>query len=158
MDNQEKAALFEQTAALKKASAKAICNWILGDITRYMNETGKLIADTKLSSEKLSYLIECIESGKISNTSGKIVFEIILIEDRDIDEIIKEKSLAQISDESALNAIVEEVLKNNQKSVDDYNAGKTNALGFLVGQCMKASKGKGNPAKMKELLLEYISR
>ena len=72
VDNQEKAALFEQTAALKKASAKAICNWILGDITRYMNETGKLIADTKLSSEKLSYLIECIESGKFPTPRARL--------------------------------------------------------------------------------------
>lgn len=91
--------------------------------------------------------MECIESGKISNTSGKVVFEIILNEDKNIDEIIKEKNLAQISDASALNAIVEEVIKNNQKSIDDYRGGKTNALGFLVGQCMKASKGQGNPSQ-----------
>jgi len=158
VESPEKSALFEQTAAIKKASAKGICNWILGDITRYINETGKAIADTMLTPEKLSYLIECIESGKISNTSGKVVFEIILAEDRAIDDIIKEKNLAQISDSSALNAIVEEVISNNQKSIEDYKGGKTNALGFLVGQCMKASKGQGNPAKMKELLLEYIEK
>ena len=86
------------------------------------------------------------------------MFEIILAEDRAIDDIIKEKNLAQISDSSALNAIVEEVISNNQKSIEDYKGGKTNALGFLVGQCMKASKGQGNPAKMKELLLEYIEK
>lgn len=158
VESPEKSALFEQTAAFGKAGAKTICNWILGDITRYINETGKTIADTKLTPEKLSYLVECIESGKISNTSGKVVFEIILTEDRSIDDIIREKNLAQISDSSALNAIVEEVIKNNQKSIEDYRGGKTNALGFLVGQCMKASKGQGNPAKMKELLLEYIEK
>ncbi len=158
VESPEKSVLFEQAAASKKASPKGICNWILGDITRVMNETGKTIADTKLTPEKLAYLVECIESGKISNTSGKVVFEIILNEDKNIDEIIKEKNLAQISDASALNAIVEEVIKNNQKSIDDYRGGKTNALGFLVGQCMKASKGQGNPAKMKELLLEYIDK
>ncbi len=158
VESPEKSALFEQTAALKKAGAKSICNWILGDITRYINETGKTIADTKLTPEKLSYLVECIESGKISNTSGKVVFEIILTEEQSVDDIIREKNLAQISDSSALNAIVEEVIKNNQKSIEDYRGGKTNALGFLVGQCMKASKGQGNPAKMKELLLEYIEK
>ena len=71
---------------------------------------------------------------------------------------LRKKNLAQISDSSALNTIVEEVIKNNQKSIDDYHAGKTNALGFLVGQCMKASKGQGNPAKMKELLLEALNQ
>lgn len=158
IDSMEKSALFEQTADLKKASPKAICNWILGDITRYQNDTGKALSETALSPQKLSYLIECIESGKISNAAGKTVFEVIIQEDKPIDTIIEEKKLAQISDTSALYAIVEEVLRNNQKSVEDYNSGKTNALGFLVGQCMKLSKGQGNPAKMKELLLEMISK
>lgn len=65
--------------------------------------------------------------------------------------------MGQISDEGALKAIVDEVVANNQKSIEDYKNGKTNALGFLVGQCMKASKGKGNPAVMKELLMAHLS-
>ena len=158
IENQEKSELFEQTAGFQKASPKAICNWILGDITRYQNETGKAISETKITPEKLSCLISYIESGKISNAAGKTVFEIIVKEDTPIDTVIQEKNLAQISDSSALNKIVEEVIQNNAKSIDDYKAGKTNALGFLVGQCMKASKGQGNPTKMKELLLEAINR
>ena len=71
-------------------------------------------------------------------------------------EIVKEKGLAQVSDNSVLQAIVDQVLAANQKSVDDYRGGKTNALGFLVGQCMKASKGKGNPAIMREMLLKAL--
>lgn len=157
IDSQEKSELFEQTAGFKKASPKAICNWILGDITRYQNETGNELSETKLTPEKLSCLISYIEGGKISNAAGKTIFEIIIEEDRDIDAIIEEKKLAQISDTSALNGIVEEVIQNNAKSIEDYKNGKTNALGFLVGQCMKASKGQGNPAKMKELLLDAIN-
>ncbi len=158
VESVEKSDFFDRAVALKKAAPKSICNWLLGDISRYINETGKAIADTKLTPEKLAELIACIESGKISNTSGKVVFQVLLTEDRAIDEIIAEKNLAQISDSSALSAIVEEVVKNNQKSIDDYKGGKSNALGFLVGQCMKASKGQGNPAKMKELLMEAIEK
>ena len=76
--------------------------------------------------------------------------------DKTPEEIVKEKGLLQISDSDALQKIVDEILAANQKSVDDYRNGKTNALGFLVGQCMKASKGKGNPAMMKEMLLSYL--
>ena len=72
------------------------------------------------------------------------------------EEIVREKGLEQVSDASALQSIVDEVVAKNQKSVDDYKSGKTNALGFLVGQCMKASKGKGNPALMKELLAKFL--
>lgn len=154
----EKSELFEAVMKIGKVSSKSVANWILGDITRYMNETGKTIAQTNIHAENLSYLLECIEGGKISTTAGKTIFEIIVKEEKSIDDIIKEKNLAQISDSSALNTIVEEVIKNNQKSIDDYHAGKTNALGFLVGQCMKASKGQGNPAKMKELLLEALNQ
>ena len=71
-------------------------------------------------------------------------------------KIVDKKGLGQISDEGALKAIVDEVVANNQKSIEDYKNGKTNALGFLVGQCMKASKGKGNPAVMKELLMAHL--
>ena len=74
----------------------------------------------------------------------------------DITKIIEEKGLAQISDDSAIEKIVNDVLAADQKSVDDYHGGKTNALGFLVGQCMKASKGQANPAKCKELVLKYL--
>ena len=71
-------------------------------------------------------------------------------------KIVDAKGLGQISDEGALKAIVDEVVANNQKSIEDYKNGKTNALGYLVGQCMKASKGKGNPADMKELLMTHL--
>lgn len=136
---------------------KAIANWVLGDVSKYMNETGKDIADTPLTADLLCKIIELIETKIISNTSGKVIFEEIMNGNTDIDKIIVEKGLKQISDDSAIEKIVNDVLAANQKSVDDYRGGKTNALGFLVGQCMKASKGQANPAKCKELVLKYLT-
>lgn len=137
---------------------KVIANWVLGDVSKYMNEKGKDIADTPLTADLLCKIIELIETKMISNTSGKVIFEEIMNGNTDIDKIIEEKGLKQISDDSAIEKIVNEVLAANQKSVDDYRGGKTNALGFLVGQCMKASKGQANPAKCKELVLKHLEQ
>lgn len=137
---------------------KVIANWVLADVSKYMNETGKDIADTPLTADLLCKIIELIETKMISNTSGKVIFEEIMNGNTDIDKIIEEKGLKQISDDSAIEKIVNDVLAANQKSVDDYRSGKTNALGFLVGQCMKASKGQANPAKCKELVLKYLEQ
>ena len=104
----------------------------------------------------MAELIEMLEKKEISSSAGNTVFEEMLHSDRSPKEIVKEKGLAQVSDNSVLQAIVDQVLAANQKSVDDYRGGKTNALGFLVGQCMKASKGKGNPAIMREMLLKAL--
>ena len=102
-------------------------------------------------------IINLIEQNKISNSSGKVIFEEIMAGNTDINKIIGEKGLTQISDNSAIEKIVNDVLAANQKSVDDYRGGKTNALGYLVGQCMKASKGQANPAMCKELGLKYLN-
>ena len=152
----EKSSLFDECVKDNPKLAKSVSNWILSDIAKYCNETGKKISETKLTSDKLLYIIKLIGDGKISNSAGKTIFEIIIDEDKDIDEIIKEKSLAQVSDVSALEAIADEVIANNEKSVSDYKSGKTNALGYLVGQCMKASKGKANPGMMKEIILKKL--
>lgn len=155
-ENLPRCKLFDECIALGSVSAKNVSNWVLADVSKYMNETGKDIADTPLTARLLVKIISLIESGKISNNSGKIVFEEIMGGNTDIDKIIADKGLAQISDDSAIEKIVNDVLAANQKSVDDYRGGKTNALGFLVGQCMKASKGQANPAKCKELVLKYL--
>lgn len=152
----EKSSLFDECVKDNPKLAKSVSNWTLSDVAKYCNETGKKISETKLTANKLLYIIKLIGDGKISNSAGKTIFEIIIDEDKDIDEIIKEKSLAQVSDVSALEAIADEVIANNEKSVNDYKSGKTNALGYLVGQCMKASKGKANPGMMKEIILKKI--
>lgn len=156
VDNMEKSALFEGIIALNKVKAKSAANWVLSDISRVMNEQNKTIAELNINADNMSALIELIEKNVISNSAGKTVFEEMLVSGKEPKAIVDEKGLGQISDEGALKAIVEEVVANNQKSIEDYKNGKTNAFGFLVGQCMKASKGKGNPTIMREMLMEYL--
>ena len=153
----DKSKLFDETVKLGKGSPKGIAKWILSDISKYINETGKDINSTPLTAKRLGELVEIIEKGTISNAAGKTVFETILSDDKDPSVIIEEKSLAQNSDNDFLENIAKEVISNNEKSVTDYKNGKTNALGFLVGQCMKASKGKANPGMMKEIVEKYLS-
>lgn len=154
-ENVSKAQFFDDCVNLGGAP-KSVCNWLLGDIAKYENANATTVNETVLTSNKLVELIGLIDSGKISNAAGKTVFEIIIKEDKDINAIIEEKSLAQVSDTGALEKIADEVLSANEKSVTDYKNGKTNALGFLVGQCMKASKGKANPSMMKEIILKKL--
>lgn len=156
-DNLERTKLFEDVlAANNKVLPKNASNWVLGDVAKVVNETGKSIFETKLDAARLAELIVAIQDNKISNSAGKTVFEELMATEKSVDDIIKEKGLAQISDSSELEAVVAKVLADNQKSVDDYHNGKTNALGFLMGQCMKATKGKGNPAMMKEMIMKAL--
>ena len=155
-ENIEIAKLFDGCMAKNMFPAKSYTNWILGDLVKYMNETGKTLSQTNLNCDNLTELVEVIEKNVISNAGGKKVFAVIIEEEKDIKALIEELGLAQVSDTSALEAIADEVLANNEKSIADYKNGKTNALGFLVGQCMKASKGKANPGMMKEIILKRL--
>ncbi len=156
VDNIEKSALFEEIVNSGKVKPKNASNWVLGDVSRVINELNKPLSELNINASHLTMLIELVEKNVISNSAGKTVFEEMLKSGKEPKLIVEEKGLGQISDEGALKAIVEQVVFDNQKSIDDYKNGKTNALGFLVGQCMKASKGKGNPAVMKELLMDYL--
>lgn len=150
--------LFDECVSLGGCSAKSISNWVLADVSNFMNESGKDIAETDLTAEKLVRIISLIEQGRISNASGRIIFGEVLKGNTDIDAIIREKRLEQISDDGAVGRLVSEVLAANRKSVDDYRSGKTNALGYLVGQCMKMSGGQANPAKCRELVLAELEK
>ena len=157
VDVPEKSVFFDKCLGIGCKAPKLLSNWILGEISKFMNE-GIAIEDTMLTPEKLVTIVNYISDGKISTAAGKTVFDIIMNEDKDIDSVIEEKSLSQVSDISALEAIADEVLAANEKSVNDYNNGKTNALGYLVGQCMKASKGKANPGIMKDIILSKLTK
>ena len=156
VDVLEKSEFFDKCIACGCESPKLLSNWVLGEISKYMN-TGKSISDTKITPENLVKVINYINGGKISTAAGKTIFEAMLENEVDVDKFIEEHSLAQVSDTDALEAIAKEVIAANEKSVADYKSGKTNALGYLVGQCMKASKGKANPAAMKEIVLKYLA-
>lgn len=156
VESMEKARFFEECVALNECKPKNILNWLLGDISRILGVRGCGIFDTALTPKNLVKMISLIENNTISNTAGKTVLEELVERDVPPDSIVQEKGLAQISDNSALEQIAREVLAANEKSVADYKNGKTNALGFLVGQCMKASKGQGNPAVLRDILLSAI--
>ena len=156
-ENIEKAVLFEECTNMKKCQPKSVANWILGDISRILNERNLTLSDTKLSAEKICDMVSLIEKGTISNTAGKTVIEIIMFEDKTADDVVKEKGLAQISDTSALKELAQSIIDANPKTVDDYKNGKTNVIGFLVGQCMRASKGQGNPKILQDIILDIIN-
>lgn len=156
VEDMDRFKLFEECIATKKATAKTITNWILGDISKHLNENNITLSSTNIKAETLAELLGLIESGKISNSVGKTVFEEMLVTDKSPATIVEEKGLMQISDEGSLEIIVQEVIDANPKSIEDLRAGKTNAFGFLVGQCMKASKGQGNPGVMKDLLSKKL--
>lgn len=156
VDVPEKSKYFEDCIDLGCSAPKLVANWILGEISKVMNE-GVDISSMNVTPKKLVKIINYISSGKISTASGKIVFDAVMESGADVDSVIEEKSLAQVSDVSALEELAKKVISENEKSVQDYKNGKTNALGYLVGQCMKASKGKANPSMMKELVLKYLN-
>lgn len=155
-ENIEIAKLFDGCMNKKLYPAKSYTTWILGDLVAFLNETGKTLSQTNINTENLTELVGLIEKNVISNASGKKIFAVIVNEDKNINALVDEMGLAQVSDTSALEKIADDVLANNEKSVTDYKNGKTNALGFLVGQCMKASKGKANPGMMKEIILKKL--
>ena len=155
-ENMEKAAFFEACVAKDCCKPKNVANWLLGDISKVLNEKNLTLADTSLTPEKLTDMIVLIEKGTISVTAGKTVLDEMFFTDKKPEDIVKEKGLAQISDTGALETIVKSVLDANEKSINDYKNGKTNVIGFLVGQCMRQSKGQGNPSIIKELIEKLI--
>ena len=156
-ENPDKADYFEAVAALGKCQPKNISNWLLGDITRIINEKKLILADTKLSTEKLADMLAMIETGEISTAAGKTVLEEIIFSDKTAADVVEEKGLRQMNDTGALKQVVSDILAANPKVVEDYRGGKTNALGFLVGQGMRASKGKGNPNILREMLEKALN-
>lgn len=155
VENQDRGNLFDETVALG-AQPKAVANWLNGDVARILGERNIALTDTRLTAKNLADMVLAIEKKTISNTAGKTVIEAIMFTDATVGQVIADKGLAQISDTSALKSAVAEVLAANEKAVGEYKAGKTNVLGFLVGQCMRATKGKGNPEMLKEMLIELI--
>ncbi len=131
-------------------------NWLLTEVLRVLKEKNINIEEFSVSVVNLGKLIKLIKSNVISSKIAKDVFEILLTEDRDPETIVKEKGWIQISDNSEIEKIVEQVLEANAQSIEDYKAGKSNALKYLVGQGMKLSKGKANPQMITDMILEKL--
>lgn len=157
MDSFAKASMLDQAAASGKIKPKAAANWILSDISKYLNDKGVELGDTKLTADKLVDLIVLIEGGTISGAAGKKVLKALFETDETAEQIVNRMGLKQVSDEGAILAIVQDVLAKNEKAIADYKAGK-NVTGFLVGQCMKASRGQGNPQIINKLLAQELAK
>ncbi|HHU30747.1 MAG TPA: Asp-tRNA(Asn)/Glu-tRNA(Gln) amidotransferase subunit GatB [Firmicutes bacterium] len=136
--------------------AKAVANWLMGDISRQLNAEGVEIDRTKLTPSHLAELLKIQDKGTISGKIAKTVFREMFASGKMPAQIVEEKGLVQISDEGAIAAIVEQVIAENPGPVSDYRSGKEKALGYLVGQIMKLSKGKANPQLANKLLREKL--
>ncbi len=137
---------------------KAVSNWIMGDFTRMLNEKEIEIDESKVTSQNLAELITLIDKGTISSKIAKQVFEDMFETGENAKDIVEKKGLVQMSDEGAIKEIVQKVVDANPQSIADYKAGKDRAIGFLVGQIMKETKGKANPKIVNKLLLEIINK
>ncbi len=146
---------FEACAALYP-KAKIISNWLMGDLSRLLNSEGKTFSDCPVTPEMLTEMLQLIDQCVISGKIAKTVFEEMYKTGKRSALIVKEKGLEQISDQSENEFLVEQVLQENLRLVEDYRAGKEKVLGFLVGQVMNKSKGKANPALVNELLKRKI--
>lgn len=149
--------LFEE-ATNRCNNAKMVSNWILSDISRILNEKEMEPDQIPFTAEELAETIKLIEKGTISSAIAKKVVEELFKDPKDPNEIIKEKGWIQISDEGVIKEVVLKVLDNNSQSVADYKAGKDKALGFLVGQAMKETKGKANPQMLNKMFIEEIKK
>ncbi|WP_068503514.1 Asp-tRNA(Asn)/Glu-tRNA(Gln) amidotransferase subunit GatB [Paenibacillus kribbensis] len=149
--------LFEDSLQYTK-DAKAVSNWIMGDLLGYLNSASVELSQVKLTGRGLGEMIGLLEKGTINSKIAKTVFKEMLESDKLPQQIVEEKGLVQISDEGAVLTIVEQVVAANPQSVEDYKAGKQKAIGFLVGQVMKESKGKANPGLANKLLTEVLNR
>lgn len=147
--------LFESSLDYTK-DAKAVANWIMGDLLGYLNSNSLELSDVLLTGQGLGEMIGLLEKGTISSKIAKTVFKEMLQSGKLPQQIVEEQGLVQISDEGAILAIVQEVIASNPASVEDYKAGKEKAIGFLVGQVMKQSKGKANPGLANKLLVDVL--
>ncbi|WMT40326.1 Asp-tRNA(Asn)/Glu-tRNA(Gln) amidotransferase subunit GatB [Paenibacillus sp. D2_2] len=149
--------LFESSLE-HTSDAKSVSNWIMGELLGYLNSNSLELAEVKLTGQGLGEMVNLIEKGTISSKIAKTVFKEMLQSGKLPQQIVEEQGLVQISDEGAILAIVQEVVANNPASVQDYQAGKDKAIGFLVGQVMKQSKGKANPGLVNKLLVEVLKQ
>ncbi|MDI6732104.1 MAG: Asp-tRNA(Asn)/Glu-tRNA(Gln) amidotransferase GatCAB subunit B, partial [Candidatus Margulisbacteria bacterium] len=148
---------FEECVKLHR-NPKAIANWLLGDIQAYLNANHSTILQSSLSPAQLSELVQLIDNGTISGKIAKTVIADALKSGKPIKDIIAASGLTQISNEDEIRKIIGEVIKNNPGPHQQYKAGKKTTMGFFVGQIMKVSQGRANPALVNKLLAEELEK
>jgi len=144
--------LFEKVQAVYKGPAKKLSNWFLGELLRLMKEEAREVGALRFTPPQFASLLEMVDAGELSNNAAKDVFAEMFRTGRSPREVAQEKGLIQVQDTGAVEAAVDAVLAANPGEVEKYRAGKKQVLGFLVGQVMKAMKGKGNPALVNAAL------
>lgn len=142
----------------KKADAKQASNWLMGEVSAYLNSEKLELAETKLTPENLAGMITLIEDGTISSKIAKKVFRELILNGGDAKKVVEAKGLVQLSDPAQLLPMINEVLDNNAQSIEDFKNGKDRAVGFLVGQIMKATKGQANPGVVNQLLNQELAK
>ena len=147
---------YFDAVASQPVDAKSAANWIMGEVSKHLNAANLSMEDCPVSPASLVHLLALIDKGTISGKIAKTVFEEMWSSGKDADTIVREKGLVQISDEGAIIAIVDAVIAAHPQSVADYRAGKEKAIGFLVGQIMRQTKGRANPELVNRLLKERI--
>ncbi len=149
--------LFEDTTAIC-GKPKEVCNLVMGELMRLLSETSTLPEDINVEPKKVADLINLISDGKINRNVGKEVFEEIFRNDVEPVKYVEEKGLLMLNDDSLVSDTIDKVIADNPKSIEDFKGGKEKAFGFLVGQTMKALKGKANPKSVNEILKEKLSK
>ena len=147
--------LFEETIALG-AAPKKVSNWLMVETMRLLKENEMEVEDLKFSADNLAKLIALTESKAVNSTVAKEVFEKVFYDNIDPEKYVEEHGLKTVNDEGAFRKVIEEVVSNNPQSVEDYRNGKEKAIGFLVGQTMKAMKGKADPSMINQILKEIL--
>jgi aspartyl-tRNA(Asn)/glutamyl-tRNA(Gln) amidotransferase subunit B len=154
--SRELAAYYEEVVALLSTEPKLAANWVMGELAAALNKAGLEISGGKMSAARLAGLLERISDKTISGKIAKEVFEAMWSEGADADSVIESKGLRQITDTSAIERAIEEVMAKNPGQLAEYRSGKDKLFGFFVGQVMKATQGKANPAQLNELLKKKL--
>ncbi|ANU26071.1 Asp-tRNA(Asn)/Glu-tRNA(Gln) amidotransferase subunit GatB [Planococcus versutus] len=149
---------FFEATVTAGADAKLSSNWLMGEVSAYLNAEQKELEGTELTPEGLAGMIKLISDGTISSKIAKKVFKELIEKGGDANDIVKAKGLVQISDQNTLREFVTAALDNNPQSIEDFKNGKDRAIGFLVGQIMKQTKGQANPPLLNKILLEEIAK
>ena len=148
---------FEEVVKISD-SPKLSTNWIMGELSALLNNENLNIKDSKVSSDKLGQLVLRIEDGTISGKIAKDIFEKMWISGKEVDEIIKDEGLEQVTDDKQIEAMIDEVIKSNPEQLEQYRSGKDRLFGFFVGQVMQASQGKANPKQVNDILKSKLEK
>lgn len=148
---------FEETIKTG-ADPKQASNWLMGEVSAHLNKAQVELGDTQLTPQNLAQMIGLIEDGTISSKIAKQLFQELVTNGGDANEVVEAKGMAQISDPTKLEPIIDAVLADNQESIDDFHAGKGRAMGYLVGQIMKQTQGKANPQTVNQLLSQKLKK